>query len=153
MGDPAGRSSFGRLYSRCRKASSFPIDHQLRDRALEEQLGIELFELRGGKACLTEAGRALLAEAEPYLTGFRQIEHRARSLAAGEGLEIRLSVDSLFPNHRLFAALAELMRRFPYVRPSLRQCTFLSADAEFSAHSSAFVCWCAQDNDRDLPSG
>ncbi len=103
---------------------------------LEEQLGIELFELRGRKACLTEAGRALLAEAEPYLLGFRQIEHRAQSLAAGEGLEIRLSVDSLFPDDRLFAALAEIMRRFPYLRPSLRQRTFLSADAEFSAHNA-----------------
>lgn len=103
---------------------------------LEEQLGIELFELRGRKACLTEAGRALLAEAEPYLLGFRQIEDRARSLAAGEGLEIRLSVDSLFPDHRLFAALAEITRRFPYVRPNLRQRTFLSADAEFSAHNA-----------------
>ena len=103
---------------------------------LEDQLGIELFELRGRKACLTEAGRALLAEAEPYLVGFRQIEHRAQSLAAGEGLEIRLSVDSLFPNDRLFAALADLMRQFPYVRPRLRQSTFLSADAEFSAHNA-----------------
>lgn len=103
---------------------------------LEEQLGTELFELRGRKACLTEAGRALLAEAEPYLMGFRQIEHRAQSLAAGEGLEVRLSVDSLFPNDRLFAALAEIIRRFPYVRPSLRQCTFLSADAEFSAQNA-----------------
>jgi DNA-binding transcriptional LysR family regulator len=103
---------------------------------LEEQLGIELFELRGRKACLTEAGRALLAEAEPYLMGFRQIEHRAQSLAAGEQLDIRLSVDSLFPNDRLFAALAELVRRFPHVRPNLRQCTFLSADAEFSAHNA-----------------
>ena len=103
---------------------------------LEEQLGMELFELRGRKACLTEAGRALLAEAEPYLMGFRQIEHRAQSLAAGEQLDIRLSADSLFPRDRLFAALAELMRRFPYVRPRLRQCTFLSTDAEFSAHNA-----------------
>src|SRR5690348_8391521 len=33
MGDPAGRCSFGRLHAGCRKASSFPIDHQLRNRA------------------------------------------------------------------------------------------------------------------------
>lgn len=45
-------------------------------------------------------------------------------------------MDSLFPDDRLFAALAEIMRRFPYVRPSLRRRTFLSADAEFSAHSA-----------------
>ncbi len=103
---------------------------------LEKQLNVSLFELRGRKACLTEAGRALLAEAEPFLSGFRQIEHSAESLALGEGVEVRLSVDSLFPNEHLFAALSELMRRFPSVRPHLRQSTFLSADEEFSVHNA-----------------
>ena len=80
---------------------------------LQAQLGINLFELKGRKAHLTEAGRALLADAEPHLAGFRQIEHRARSLASGGESEIRLSVDSLFPNQRLFSALAEFTRLFP----------------------------------------
>lgn len=101
---------------------------------LQEQLGIKLFELKGRKAHLTEVGRALLADAEPHLAGFQRLEQRARSLASGGESEIRLAVDSIFPNERLFAALAELTRRFPYVHPRLRQTTFVSADSEFSAH-------------------
>ena len=103
---------------------------------LQKQLGIKLFELKGRKAHLTEAGRVLLADAEPYLAGLQQLEQRAWSLASGGGSEIRLSVDSLFPNDRLFAALAEFVRRFPHVRPSLRQSTFLSADSEFTTHNA-----------------
>jgi DNA-binding transcriptional LysR family regulator len=103
---------------------------------LQERLGIKLLELKGRKAHLTEVGRALLADAEPHLVGFHQLEHRARSLASGGESEIRLSVDSIFPNERLFAALSELTRRFPYVHPKLRQATFLSSESEFSAHAA-----------------
>ena len=103
---------------------------------LQEQLGIRLFELKGRKAHLTEVGRVLLADAEPHLAGFHQLEQRARSLALGGESEVRLSVDSIFPNDRLFAALAEFTRQFPYARPKLRQGTFLSADFEFSTHKS-----------------
>jgi DNA-binding transcriptional LysR family regulator len=103
---------------------------------LQERLGIQLLELKGRKAQLTEAGRVLLADAEPHLTGFHQLEQRARSLASGGESEIRLSVDSIFPNDRLFAALSEFARRFPYVHPKLRQATFLSSESEFSAHNA-----------------
>ncbi|MDR3719850.1 MAG: LysR family transcriptional regulator [Bryobacteraceae bacterium] len=103
---------------------------------LQEQLGVQLFEIKGRKSYLTELGRALLADAEPHLAGFRELEKRACSLAAGGESEIRLSVDSIFPNERLFAALDEFTRRFPHVRPKLRQCAFLSADSEFSAHNT-----------------
>jgi DNA-binding transcriptional LysR family regulator len=93
-----------------------------------------LLELKGRKAQLTEVGRVLLADAEPHLAGFHELEQRARSLASGGESEIRLSVDSIFPNDRLFAALSEFTRRFPYVHPKLRQATFLSPESEFSAH-------------------
>lgn len=103
---------------------------------LQEQLGVRLFEIRGRKAQLTEAGRALLADAEPHLSGFHQLEQRARLMAQGGAAEIRLSVDSLFPEDRLFSALAVFSRRFPQVKPRLRQGAFLSADAEFSLHNA-----------------
>jgi DNA-binding transcriptional LysR family regulator len=101
---------------------------------LQERLGIKLLELKGRKAELTEVGRVLLADAEPHVAGFHQLEQRARSLASGGESQIRLSVDSIFPNERLFAALSEFTRRFPHVQPKLRQTTFLSPEAEFSAH-------------------
>jgi DNA-binding transcriptional LysR family regulator len=103
---------------------------------LQEKLGIKLFAMKGRKAHLTEVGRALLAEAEPCLAGFHQIEQRAGSLASGGESEIRLSVDSIFPNERLFAALADFSQRFPYVQTRLRQSTFISSDTEFSAHDA-----------------
>lgn len=103
---------------------------------LQEQLGIKLFEIKGRRAHLTELGRVLLADVEPHLEGFHQLEQRARSLASGGETEVRISVDSIYPNARLFAALAEFAHRFPYVQPKLRQGTFLSADTEFSVHNA-----------------
>jgi len=100
---------------------------------LQDRLGIKLFELKGRKAQLTEVGRILLADAEPHLAGFSRLEQRAQSLASGGEWEIRLSADSIFPNERLFAALSALTKRFPHVRTRLRQATFISPDAEFSA--------------------
>lgn len=103
---------------------------------LQEKLGVQLFTLTGRKASLTEFGRVLLAQAEPHLNGFEQLEQRAQSLAAGGESEIRLSVDSIFPNDRLFGALAEFRRKFPHVHFKLRQTTFISPDIEFSTHNA-----------------
>jgi len=103
---------------------------------LQEKLGIHIFTLTGRKASLTEFGRVLLAQAEPHLTGFEQLEQRAQSLASGGESEIRISVDSLFPNHRLFATLAEFSRQFPHVHFKLRQAALMAPDVEFSAHNA-----------------
>ena len=103
---------------------------------LQEQLGVQLFEIRGRKAQLTEVGRMLLADAEPHLAGFHQLEQRARLIASGGASEVRISVDSIFPDDRLFAALAAFSLRFPHVKPKLRQGTFLSADSEFSVYNA-----------------
>jgi len=70
------------------------------------------------------------------LAGFHQLEERAHLLASGRASEIRLSVDSIFPDRRLFAALASFSNKFPHVKPKLRQGTFLSADSEFSLHNA-----------------
>lgn len=103
---------------------------------LQDQLGVRLFEIQGRKAHLTEVGRVLLADAEPHLAGFYLIEQRARLMASGGAAEVRLSVDSIFPDDRLFIALASFSRSFPHVKPKLRQGAFLSADSEFSLHNA-----------------
>ncbi len=103
---------------------------------LEDQLGVKLFDIKGRKAHLTETARVLLADAEPLLSGFVQLEQRARSLVSGGESEIRLSVDSLYPNARLFEALTEFARRFSYVHPRVRQSTFLSSSTEFITHGA-----------------
>lgn len=103
---------------------------------LQDQLGVKLFDLRGRKAQLTEVGRILLADAEPLLTGFRSLEQRARSLGSGGESEIRISVDSIFPTERLFAALSEFTQRFPHTNPKIKQATFLFPDVELSVHGA-----------------
>jgi DNA-binding transcriptional LysR family regulator len=103
---------------------------------LQEQLGVRLFEIHGRKAQLTEAGRVLLSDVEPHLAAFRELEQRARVMASGGASEIRISVDSIFPDDRLFEVLATFSRSFPRARLKLRQGTFLSADSEFSLHNS-----------------
>jgi DNA-binding transcriptional LysR family regulator len=103
---------------------------------LQDRLGVRLFEIHGRKAQLTEVGRALLADVEPHLAGFHELERRARMMASGGASEVRVSVDSLFPDDRLFAALARFSHSFPNVKLRLRQGTFLSADSEFSLHNT-----------------
>lgn len=103
---------------------------------LQDQLGVRIFEIQGRKAQLTEVGRLLLADAEPHLAGFHQLEERARMVASGGASEVRLSVDSIYPDDRLFAALTSFSRDFQHVKPKLRQGAFLSADEEFSLYNA-----------------
>ncbi len=103
---------------------------------LQERLGVRLFEIHGRRAHLTEAGRVLLADVEPHLAGFHELEQRARAMATGGASDVGLSVDSIFPDDRLFEALAAFSHNFPHVRLRLRQGTFLSADSEFSLHNA-----------------
>jgi DNA-binding transcriptional LysR family regulator len=103
---------------------------------LQEQLGLRLFEMQGRKAQLTEAGRMLLADAEPLLDGFHQLEQSARLMASGAATEVRLSVDCIYPEERLFTVLTAFTRAYPHARPILRQGAFLSADTEFALHKA-----------------
>lgn len=103
---------------------------------LQDQFKIPLFEMKGRKAELTEAGRILLASAEPLLAGFRELERRGASLTEVGKPEINLSVDSIFPNDRLFASLAELVRLYPQVHVNLHRGTFLSSVLEFENHDA-----------------
>lgn len=99
---------------------------------LQEQFEAPLLEVKGRRAQLTETGRMLLAEVEPLLSGFRSLEGRASALGPSRITEIRLSVDSLFPDDRLFAALAELARSSPQIRPKLRQGALLASAEELT---------------------
>jgi DNA-binding transcriptional LysR family regulator len=88
---------------------------------LQERLGIELLEVIGRKAQLTEIGKTLLAESAPLIDDLLRLEERARSLASGNEARVRLLVDSIFPKQRLFAALAAFEEAYPHVRIDLRE--------------------------------
>jgi DNA-binding transcriptional LysR family regulator len=106
---------------------------------LQAHFKIPLLELKGRKACLTESGKALLADAESLLSGFRALERRGESLAAGGETQIHLSVDSVFPDDRLFTILAEFSQSFPHVQLNLHRGTLLTPAIEF-ANYNADIC-------------
>lgn len=106
---------------------------------LQDQFKIPLFEMKGRRAQLTEAGRTLLADAEPLLNGFRALEEKAASLAAGGETQIKIAADSLYPNELLFNALAKMNVSYPNVRPQIQKVPFLSSSQEF-AGSGADLC-------------
>lgn len=94
---------------------------------LQERLGLKLLQIEGRKAHLTNAGRALLAEAIPLIDDLTRLEERSRLLAAGHEASIRLLIDSVFPKARLFDALAKFRGQFPHVRVDLQETVRQSA--------------------------
>lgn len=105
-------------------------------RRLEERVGVRLFEQVGRKARLTESGRELLADVEPLLFAFNAVERRARALASGGEAEISLSVDAIYPNDRLFSALARFAELYPHIRVKLFQDAIISPTDEFATHAA-----------------
>ena len=81
---------------------------------LEAQLGVALFERDGRRPVLTEAGRALIADARRV--GRLVDELRARAAGAaprGWRPRLGLAVDVMFPTARLVAALEAFRPRIP----------------------------------------
>ncbi|MBW5802181.1 LysR family transcriptional regulator [Halomonas elongata] len=82
-------------------------------RKLQEQLGASLIEIRGRKAVLTPIGELLLEDGKAIVEGMLQIEGRARSLAQGHELKVRLCVESCVPRRWVLDALPGFRARFP----------------------------------------
>lgn len=76
-------------------------------RQLEEALGVELFDRRGHRAVLTEAGRELLKEGRKLLEAAADLECRVQQVARGWESELRIAVDTLVAPHKLYGILGE----------------------------------------------
>lgn len=84
---------------------------------LEAQLGLELFERQGTrKPRLTDAGRAVLAEARAVAQGVDTLRATARGLLQGLEAEVDLAVDVMFPADRLGRILRDFVQAFPTVQ-------------------------------------
>ncbi len=83
---------------------------------LEAQLGVRLFERAGSRRPeLTEAGKALVAEARNLSDGMDDLVAKVRSLQQGLEAELALAVDVMVPGH----LLAELLRDFQSAYPTV----------------------------------
>ncbi|MGA0602005.1 LysR family transcriptional regulator [Caulobacter sp. KR2-114] len=83
---------------------------------LEAQLGLPLFDRHTTrKPQLTQAGRAVLAEARQVSRGVDDLKAKVRGLLQGLEAEVSLVVDVMFPTARLVDALQAFQAAFPTV--------------------------------------
>lgn len=99
---------------------------------LQEQFNSPLLEMKGRRAYLTETGKALLAQAQPLLAGFRALEQNSALRGPGMRKRLSISADSLYPSERLFGAISELTRIYPDIHPQVHRTPFITPAQEFT---------------------
>jgi DNA-binding transcriptional LysR family regulator len=113
----ADAGSFSAAARRLRRAQSV-VSYAIGQ--LEQSLGVPLFDRSGRVPVLTEAGRALLADARRAGAAVDSLRARATSLQAGLEAELRVGIDVMFPNAAMVRVLQAFAVAFPTV--SLRLC-------------------------------
>lgn len=106
----AEEGSFSAAGRKLRRAQSV-VSHTLAN--LEQQIGFALFERTGRYPQLTEAGRALLANARAAANSMDEFKAKARTLAEGLEPELAVAVDAMFPIARLTEAVRAFHAAFP----------------------------------------
>src|SRR5690349_16886575 len=77
---------------------------------LEESLGVELFDRKGHRAVLTDAGKELLAEGRRLLQAAADLECRVQQVAKGWESELRIAVDTVIQVAKLYRLLEDFYR-------------------------------------------
>ncbi|MES2073160.1 MAG: LysR family transcriptional regulator [Pseudomonadota bacterium] len=106
----ADEGSFSAAGRKLRRAQSV-VSHTLAN--LEQQVGFALFDRTGRYPQLTEAGRALLADARAAAHSMDAFKAKARTLAEGLEPELAVAVDVMFPIARLTEAVRAFHAAFP----------------------------------------
>lgn len=73
---------------------------------LEHQLGVQVLQVQGRKAHLTEAGEALLRRSRLLTETAENLEKLAESIDMGWEPQLTISVEAIYPREQLFRALA-----------------------------------------------
>jgi DNA-binding transcriptional LysR family regulator len=107
VADAGSFSAAGRRLRRVQSGISQTIQ------TLEETLGIALFARDGKTPVLTDAGRAILAEARRLIEGAEALRTRAQQIASDIEPELTLAVDAMFPNALVMEALKGVTAQFP----------------------------------------
>jgi DNA-binding transcriptional LysR family regulator len=86
---------------------------------MEDLLGLRLFQLRGRRAVLTDAGHVLYRRGKSLLDDAARLERSAAGLARGWEPELRLAVDTIFPTWLLLRAFGRFGAEQPDTRLEL----------------------------------
>lgn len=88
---------------------------------LQEQLGVQLLEVDGRKAMLTEHGRIMLARANSLLEQADNLGKIAQNLSRGIEAKVRIALEMIYPYDTLFQTLEEFSRHYPSTRIELEE--------------------------------
>jgi len=102
---------------------------------LQEQLGVQLLEVEGRKAVLTDHGKLLLLRAEQLLEQAENLDKVADSLSSGVEPLVRVGMDMIYPYDQLFSVLEDFSAQFPNTRVELEEFV-LSGGSELLAEDA-----------------
>jgi DNA-binding transcriptional LysR family regulator len=106
---------------------------------LQQALGVPLLQIRGRKAELTPAGGQLLRRSRSIVDQFERLEALSRAIDAGWETELRLVVDSAFPQNRLLGILGLLRASCPHTTVSLADAVLSGAEDAITEGSADVV--------------
>jgi DNA-binding transcriptional LysR family regulator len=112
--DHGGFAHAARALHRTQSVISYTIAN------LEEQLNVELLDRSKRKPTLTEAGKALLADARAVSLKVDGMRARAKALSTGLEAEVSIVVDVMFSTCSLVRILHAFQKEFPTVAMRLR---------------------------------
>jgi DNA-binding transcriptional LysR family regulator len=99
---------------------------------IQRLLDVKVFEIKGRKAQLTQAGQVLYRRARTLLEEAAMLERGAHQMSREWQPEIRLAIEMIFPTWVLLEALAEFARERPETRIEVFE-TVLSGTGEMLA--------------------
>jgi DNA-binding transcriptional LysR family regulator len=82
---------------------------------LEEQLGVTLFVRQGRRSVLTPAGQHLLEEGRKVLSAVSKITEQTQTIAHGWEPKIRIAIDSILDNKKIFDVIADFLYEHPSI--------------------------------------
>ena len=107
--DHGGFAAAARALHRTQSVISYTVAN------LEEQLNVELLDRSKRRPVLTEAGKALLADARAVSLKVDSMRSRAKALSSGLEAEVSLVVDVMYPTCQLVRILQAFQQEFPTV--------------------------------------
>src|SRR5438309_11774580 len=102
-------SAAGRKLQRAQSAISHAVQ------TLETMQRVQLFDRSARAPVLTEAGKALTAQARQVLRQAELFERRASAISGGLEPELTFAVDNMMPSNPVIGSLAALQKRYPDV--------------------------------------